>query len=310
MKTPSVRIGTRGSPLALAQAHEVRDRLAAAHPGLDAASVGIIVIRTTGDRMLAGPLADIGGKGLFTKEIEDALLGGEIDLAVHSMKDVPTALPGGLAIACLLPREDPRDAFISAKAPTLAALPAGAVIGTASLRRRALLLHRRRDLTVIPFRGNVNTRLRKLADGEADATLLAYAGLRRLGRAGDATEVLATADMLPAVCQGAIGIECRADDGATRDLLAPINDPPTAVRVAAERALLAGLDGSCRTPIAALAELDGGAVSLRAQIVRPDGSELLEASRHGTAADAVGMGRDAAEELRANAGPGFFDDAG
>ncbi len=224
------------------------------------------------------------------------------------MKDVPTDLPAGLMIDCILPREDPRDAFISPAAPSLAALPPGAVVGTSSLRRRAILLNRRPDLTVITFRGNVNTRLRKLGDGEADATLLALAGLRRLAMEDAVTEVIEPEDMLPAVCQGAIGIECRRDDDATRDLLAKIADPASGVRVAAERALLAGLDGSCRTPIAALAELDGDALSLRALIARSDGSEVLEAARTGNAADAAALGADAADELRGRAGPGFLDE--
>ncbi len=304
-----IRIGTRGSPLALAQAHETRDRLAAAHAGLAAEdAIEIVVFSTAGDRMQSGPLSEAGGKGLFTKEIEDALLRGDVHMAVHSMKDVPTDLPPGLVIDCILPREDPRDAFISPVAPSLAALPPGAVVGTASLRRRAILLNRRPDLTVIPFRGNVNTRLRKLGEGEADATLLALAGLRRLGMEDAATAVLAPEDMLPAVCQGAIGIECRDGDDATRELLAKIADRPSGVRVAAERALLAGLDGSCRTPIAALAELDGDKLSLRALIARPDGSEVLETARAGKAGDAVALGADAAEELRGRAGPGFFDE--
>ena len=303
-----IRIGTRGSPLALAQAGETRDRLVAAWPDIAPEAVTIEVIRTTGDRMQQGPLAEIGGKGLFTKEIEEALLAGRIDLAVHSMKDVPTALPDGLGIFCYLPREDPRDAFISPRAASLAELPAGAVVGTASLRRRALILNRRPDLEVRTFRGNVETRLRKLAEGEADATLLAYAGLRRLGRAGDVTAVLEPSDMLPAVCQGAIGIECRTDSTRTRDLLAPLNHAETETRAAAERALLAGLDGSCRTPIAALAEIAGDRLSLRAQIVRPDGSELLEATRQADPEDAARAGTDAAAELRGRAGPGFFAD--
>jgi len=304
-----IRIGTRGSPLALAQAHETRDRLAAAHAGLAAEdAIEIVVFRTKGDQMQSGPLSEIGGKGLFTKEIEDALLRGDVHMAVHSMKDVPTDLPAGLMIDCILPREDPRDAFISPAAPSLAALPPGAVVGTSSLRRRAILLNRRPDLTVITFRGNVNTRLRKLGDGEADATLLALAGLRRLAMEDAVTEVIEPEDMLPAVCQGAIGIECRRDDDATRDLLAKIADPASGVRVAAERALLAGLDGSCRTPIAALAELDGDALSLRALIARSDGSEVLEAARTGNAADAAALGADAADELRGRAGPGFLDE--
>ncbi len=309
--TARLKIGTRGSPLALAQAHETRDRLAAAHGELGAAgAIEIVVIRTSGDRLQSGLLAELGGKGLFTKEIEDALMADSIDIAVHSMKDVPSRLPDGLDIACVLPREDPRDAFLSAAAPSLAELPDGAVVGTASLRRKAILLNRRPDLKVVPFRGNVNTRLRKLADREVDATLLAVAGLNRLGMADAATEILSPDDMLPAVCQGAIGIECRASDDATRRLLEPIHHVPSALRAAAERALLVGLDGSCRTPIAALAELDGDAVSLRGLVIRPDGSEIIETTRRGAAAQAQALGRDAGEELKRRAGPDFFADGG
>ncbi len=307
--TASLRIGTRGSPLALAQARETRDRLAAANHALAAPdAVEIVVIQTSGDRFQSGPLAELGGKGLFTKEIEDALLSGSIDIAVHSMKDVPSRLPDGLDITCVLPREDPRDAFLSAAAPSLAALPKGAVVGTASLRRKAILLNRRPDLEVVPIRGNVDTRMRKLAEGEVDATVLAVAGLKRLGKADAATEILTPEDMLPAVCQGAIGIECRTADDATRTLLEPIDDAPTARRVAAERALLAGLDGSCRTPIAALAEIVDGGIRLRALIARTDGGGMVETERFGGEADAEAMGKDAADELRRRAGPDYLVD--
>ncbi len=307
--TARLRIGTRGSPLALAQAHETRDRLAAAHDGLAAPdAIDIVVIRTSGDRLQSGLLADLGGKGLFTKEIEDALRSGSIDIAVHSMKDVPSLLPDGLAIDCVLPREDPRDAFLSVSAPSLAGLPPGAVVGTASLRRKAILLNRRPDLRVAPLRGNVQTRMRKLADGEVDATLLAMAGLNRLAMAHEATEVLSTDDMLPAACQGAIGIECRLADDDAISLLAPIHDADSGRRVAAERALLAGLDGSCRTPIAALAEISDGGMRLRALIARTDGGGMVETERAGAEADAEAMGRDAAAELRHCAGPEYFTD--
>ena len=300
-----LRIGTRGSPLALAQAGEVRDRLLTAHPGL--APPEIVVIKTTGDRITQRPLAELGGKGLFTKEIEEALLCGAIDVAVHSMKDVPTALPGGLVIACLLPREDPRDALISREATTLGALPADAVIGTASLRRTAQLLRVQPGFRVVNLRGNVGTRIRKIAEGAADATLLALAGLRRLGLADHARAVLEPDEMLPAVAQGAIGIECRADDEPIHAALAPLNHTETATCIAAERGLLAALDGSCRTPIAALATPTPAAeVSLRAMILRPDGSEAHETTRRGAAGEAAAMGRDAGEELKARAGPDFF----
>ncbi len=307
--TVKLRIATRGSPLALAQANEVRDRLAAAHDSLaEPGAIDINVIHTTGDRMQSGPLSEIGGKGLFTREIEEALLEGRADIAVHSMKDVPTWLPDGLVIGCLLPREDPRDAFISTRAATPAALPEGAVVGTASLRRRAILLNRRPDLRVVNFRGNVETRLDKLSAGEVDATLLAVAGLNRLGKADRITAILEVDDMLPAVCQGAIGIELRADDDSMAQWLAPLNDAATAACVDAERALLAALDGSCRTPIAALAEIAGDTLSLRGLIVRPDGSELIETARTGAVGDSARLGRDAGEELRRRGGEGFFSD--
>jgi hydroxymethylbilane synthase len=264
------------------------------------------VIRTTGDRIQARPLAEIGGKGLFTKEIEEALLDGRADIAVHSMKDVPTWLPDGLVIAAVLKREDPRDALILRKAGGLDALARGAVVGTASLRRQAILLNRRPDLRVVPFRGNVETRIAKLEAGEVDATLLAAAGLNRLGLGGRASAILTPAEMLPAVCQGTIGIECRADDAKTRDLLSRIDDAPTAAAAACERAFLAALDGSCRTPIAGLAEIDGDALAFHGMIVRPDGSEALEDRRAGAAADAAALGRAAGDALRGRAGKGFF----
>jgi len=304
-QTP-LRIGTRGSPLALAQAHETRDRLMAAH-GLPADAFAVEVIKTTGDRVLDRALSEIGGKGLFTKEIEEALIAGAIDLAVHSMKDMPTVLPDGLAILALLPREDVRDAFVSHAHDAVAALPTGAVVGTSSLRRRAQLLHRRPDLRVVEFRGNVQTRLKKLADGVAEATFLACAGLRRLGMAEVIRAEIAVDEMLPAVAQGAIGIEARAGDDRVAALLAPIACADTATRLAAERAFLAGLDGSCRTPIGGLAELRDGAVWLRGEIIRPDGAERHATERRGPAADAAAMGADAAAELRARGGPGFFD---
>ncbi len=308
-QTPRLRLGTRGSPLALAQANEVRARLAGADPELGAeGAVEIVVITTTGDTIQDRTLADIGGKGLFTKEIEEALLAGRIDAAVHSMKDVPTWLPEGLEISTILPREDPRDALFSAGGQDLAGLPAGSVVGTASLRRQAQVLLARPDLKVVPFRGNVQTRLRKLAEGEVDATLLAMAGLNRLGLSGKVSAVLAPEEMLPAVAQGAIGLEIRRDDAVTRRTLAALDDPDSAVRVAAERACLAGLDGSCRTPIAAFAELEAGGAELRlrALVALPDGSQAHRAERRGPASEAVALGRDAGAALRAAAGPAFF----
>ncbi|HVJ54845.1 MAG TPA: hydroxymethylbilane synthase [Aliidongia sp.] len=298
-------IGTRGSPLALAQANEVRTCLLAAFPALD---IDISVIRTTGDSITDRTLAAIGGKGLFTKEIEQALLDGTIDIAVHSMKDVPTVLPEGLIIDCFLPREDPRDGFFSSSGSSLESLPSGAVIGTASLRRQAQILHARPDLSVVPLRGNVDTRLRKLADGVVDATLLAVAGLKRLGHAEKITQIVPPETMLPAVAQGAIGIERRERDERVATYLAALNDTATATRVSAERTLLATLDGSCKTPIAALAEFTSDrSLWLRALIVRPDGTRQFETERSGDPADAARMGREAGEELRRRAGADFFD---
>ena len=310
MHSPLLRIGTRGSPLALAQAHEVRDRLAAACPELSAPdAIAITVIRTTGDAITDRTLSAIGGKGLFTKEIEQALLDGTIDLAVHSMKDVPTFQPDGLVVDGFLEREDPRDAFFARDAKSLAELPPGAVVGTASLRRQAQVLSARPDLRVVPFRGNVETRLGKLASGGVDATLLAVAGLNRLGKADRIGAILTPEEMLPAVAQGAIGLERRSADDQAARWLAAITDTPTALRVAAERALLATLDGSCKTPIAALAEFQhDGRLRLRALIVRPDGTERHATERIGDAADAVRLGNDSGAELRSQAGPGFFDD--
>lgn len=309
---PPLRIGTRGSPLALAQAGETRQRLAAAFPELAApGAMETVVIRTTGDMVQDRTLAEIGGKGLFTKEIDEALLAGGIDIAVNSMKDVPTWLPDGIVVGALLEREDPRDAFIGRRVADLAALPAGSVVGTASLRRQAQILHLRPDLRVVPLRGNVETRLRKLAEGAADATLLAIAGLNRLDKAAAATSLMSTEEMLPAVAQGAIGITCRADHEKTRDLLSVLNHAATAARVGAERAFLEVLDGSCKTPIAALAEVEaGGMLSFRGLLALPDGSGVLRVERRGNAVDAVELGRAAGEELRRAADPRFLAAAG
>jgi hydroxymethylbilane synthase len=303
-----LRIGTRGSPLALAQASETRSRLVAAYPLLAGdGMIEIIVIRTTGDAIQDRPLLEIGGKGLFTKEIDEALLDRRIDIAVNSMKDVPTWLPDGIVVAALLEREDVRDAFISIKARDIAGLAAGSVVGTSSLRRQAQILHTRPDLTVVPLRGNVETRLGKLAAGECDATLLAVAGLVRLGRVDAITSFLSTEAMLPAVAQGAIGITSRTDDVAAREFLDAINHRPTAVRVAAERAFLEALDGSCNTPIGGLAAFESSdTLRLRGLVVTPDGVVLLQTTRKGPVADAVAMGRDAGKELLQRAGPRFF----
>jgi hydroxymethylbilane synthase len=300
-----LRIGTRGSPLALAQAHMVRDALAAAH-GFDPAGIEIVTIRTSGDRIQDRPLGDVGGKGLFTKEIEDALLAGEVDLAVHSAKDLTTILPQGLMVAACLPREDARDAFISRKAASLAALAKGATLGTASLRREAQVRRLRPDLNVVPLRGNVETRIRKLEEGAMDATILALAGLKRLGRADAATAILEPRDFLPAVGQGAIAIQARENDEVTREALAAINHPATITALVAERAFLEVLDGSCRTPIGGHAVVANDRLQLRGMIIRPDGSEAHEAAREGSVRDAAALGADAGRELKAKGGTHFF----
>jgi hydroxymethylbilane synthase len=305
-----LRIGTRGSPLALAQATMVQTQLASAHGlvehGVPAEAFELKIIRTTGDVIQDRPLSEVGGKGLFTKEIEEALIAGEIDLAVHSAKDLPTLLPPGLAIVSVLPREDPRDVFISRKAKTLRALAEGATVGTASLRRQALIKRLRPDLKVVTFRGNVETRLRKLDEGVVDATLLALAGLRRLGLAEAATAILDTEEFLPAVGQGIVALEARADDARTRAMLDRINSPDDATALAAERAFLTVLDGSCRTPIAGHAKIAAGRVSFRGLIAKPDGSHVFETTREGTAAQASALGHDAGRELKERAGAGFF----
>ena len=313
MTQPLLRIGTRGSPLALAQARETRDRLAAADPDLAApGACEIVVIRTTGDRVRDRALAEVGGKGLFTKEIEAALAEVRIDLAVHSMKDVPTWLPDGLEIAAVLPREDPRDAFLSPHGRRIADLPQGAVFGTASLRRQAQVLALRPDLTCVLLRGNVDTRLKKLAAGEVDATMLAVAGLKRLARDGEAHAALDPDEILPAVGQGAIGLEVRSDDRRTRDLVSLVNDPASACQIAAERACLAVLDGSCRTPIGVLAEPtpDSPGLRLRALVAEPDGSLVYRSEASGPAretAEAEALGHAVGGELRRLAGEAFFE---
>ena len=301
----TLRIGTRGSPLALAQAHETRERLMAAH-GLAEDRFEIVVIKTTGDAVQDRALSEIGGKGLFTKEIEEALLDGSIDIAVHSMKDMPTALPAGLELSTYLPREDVRDAFISRQYTSLDDLPKGAVVGTSSLRRRSQLLAHRPDLHVVEFRGNVQTRLRKLDEGVALASFLACAGLNRLGLS-DIAHPIAPEAMLPAVAQGAIGIEQRIGDKPISALLAPLDHAETRLQLAAERAFLAALDGSCRTPIAALATRSGDLIQLRGEILRPDGSIRHAGAWDCQPEDAAKMGHAAGEELKRRAGPGFLD---
>jgi hydroxymethylbilane synthase len=301
--TPStIRIGTRGSPMALAQTRLIRDRLAAAHPGLAApGAIEIVVITAMGDQVLDRPLADIGGKGLFTKEIDQALLDHRIDLAVHSLKDVETFIPAGLTIACVPPRDDPRDAFLSPVAASLGELPAGARVGTSSLRRQAQVLMVRPDLQVVPLRGNANTRLRKLAEGQCDATLLAICGLRRIDLESEARCVLPVSEMLPAVAQGALGVECRQEDEALIEMLSPLRCPVSTACVETERALLAALDGSCRTPVAALAEIEGDELRLRGFLAAPDGRLHWSVEHRGSAKDALAVGTEAGRELRAAA---------
>ncbi|WP_227268304.1 hydroxymethylbilane synthase [Roseobacter weihaiensis] len=301
-----LKIGTRGSPLAMAQAYETRGRLMQAFD-LPEEAFSIVVIKVTGDAIQDRPLKDIGGKGLFTREIEEDLLSEKIDIAVHSMKDMPTIQPDGLILDTYLPREDVRDAFVSPTLTDLADLAKGAVVGTSSLRRRAQLLNRRPDLHVVEFRGNVQTRLKKLSEGVAECTFLAAAGLNRLKMSDVPATPIDADDMLPAIAQGAIGIERRIADENTARMLAAIHDTETGQRLAAERSLLLTLDGSCETPIAGLAELKGGQLHLRGEVLRPDGSEALAGERTGAIRDGVTMGRDLAEELLQRAGPDFFD---
>jgi hydroxymethylbilane synthase len=289
--------------MALAQTHLVRDRLAAAHPTLAApGAMEVIPVTTVADKVLDRPLAEIGGKGLFTKELEQALLDRRIDIAVHSMKDVETWLPDGLTIGCILARDDVRDALLSHRAESLAKLPAGSRVGTSSLRRSAQVLMQRPDLRIVPLRGNANTRIRKLADGECDATLLALAGLQRIGLADQAKDIISPDVMLPAVAQGALGIECRAEDADVRALLAPLACPLTTACISAERAFLAALDGTCRTPVAALATIQNDRMRLRTMLFTPDGKWHWEARREGAITDAVALGDDAGHAVRAEAG--------
>ncbi|MBD3665269.1 hydroxymethylbilane synthase [Sulfitobacter sp. TSTF-M16] len=301
-----LNIGTRGSPLALAQAHETRERLAKAF-NLPFEAFTIVVIKTTGDKVLDRPLKEIGGKGLFTREIEEDLTAGRIDIAVHSMKDMPTLQPEGLILDTYLPREDVRDAFVSPRANGLEDLAAGTVVGTSSLRRKAQLKLRRPDLEVVEFRGNLQTRLQKLDNGVAEATFLAMAGLNRLSLDEVPKTPIETGVMLPAVAQGAIGIERRMDDRRTADMLAAIHDGPTGQRLAAERAFLATLDGSCETPIAGLAELEGETIYLRGEVLRPDGSEAIDDQMRCAVEDGAEAGQEMATKLLAQAGPAFFD---
>lgn len=301
-----LKIGTRGSPLALWQAHEVRRCLMVAFE-LPESAFEIVVIKVTGDQIQDKALKEIGGKGLFTREIEEALLDGGIDIAVHSMKDMPTVQPEGLVLDCYLPRADVRDGFVSPHVGRLMDLPEGAVVGSSSLRRRAQLRLRRPDLQLVEFRGNVQTRMKKLEDGVAVATFLAMAGLTRLGMAHVARSAIDPDEMLPAVAQGAIGVERRLADDRVAAMLAAIHDHDTGIRLAAERGFLARLDGSCETPIAGLAELSGGTIRLRGEILRPDGSEVIAGERRGGLSEAAALGESLADELLAQAPKGFFD---
>jgi len=306
MQTTVLKIGSRGSPLALAQAHETRARLMAAH-NLPEEAFPVEAITTSGDRIQDRSLAEAGGKGLFTKELEDALLSGRIDIAVHSSKDMPTMLPEGLELSAFLPREDPRDAFIGVAAKSILELPEGATVGSSSLRRQALILRMRPDLKVVTFRGNVQTRLRKLHDGIADGTILALAGLKRLGLQSIATDVMPSEQFPPAPGQGAICIESRSEDARVKKMLAPINHLPTAQALACERAFLAALDGSCRTPIAGHATIDGDRLAFKGVILSPDGKRSYNTASDGLAADAAEIGKAAGEKLRRNAGAHFFE---
>jgi len=305
-----VRIGTRGSPLALAQAYETRKRLIANFPELEEdGAIEICVMKTQGDMILDKSLMELGGKGLFTKELDTALLGDEVDICVHSMKDVPTWLPDGTVLPCNLPREDTNDAFITSNGEIkkIADLPDHSVIGTASLRRQSQILSQNPTLKCVNFRGNVQTRLRKLDDGVVDATLLAIAGLKRMEMQDCATAVLDWDEMLPAVAQGAIGIQCRSDDERSLKLIDALNCMDTHVCVNCERSFLEALDGNCKTPIAGQARIVDGKIVFRGLIAMPDGSLKYETEATGEIADAVEIGRKAGEELKAQAGEKFFE---
>ncbi len=294
---PQLKLGTRGSPLALAQARETRERLCAAHR-LAPEDIEIVVITTTGDMVRDRPLSEIGGKGLFTKELDEALMSRDIDFAVHSMKDLPAQFPEGIALAAVLPREDPRDAFLSSKAKSPDELKHGSVLGSSSVRRTAQMLRLRPDLKPVQFRGNVETRLRKLSEGVADATFLACAGLNRLGLSQHIAMPMPVDVMLPAVAQGAIGIAARMEDEVTHTVLKAIGHEPSAIAVACERAFLQALDGSCRTPLAGHAVLDGETLKFRGHALTLDGAHCFETTREGPLSDAARMGLDAGLEVK------------
>ena len=301
-----LRIGTRGSPLALAQAYETRKRLTNAL-NISEDSFEIVVISTSGDRILDRPLKEVGGKGLFTKEIEQDMLDRKIDIAVHSMKDMPVEQPDGLTLGCYLPREDVRDAFVSSRYKNVNELPSGSKVGTSSLRRKAQLKFSRPDLEVVEFRGNVQTRLKKLKDGVATCTFLAMAGLNRLGLEEVAKSTMNPNEMLPAIAQGAIGIEWREEDRQISDILQKIPHEETGQRLNTERAFLAELDGSCQTPIAGLAIIEGSSLKFTGQVLRTDGSESISETAFGDIEDGPRLGREMAQKILSQAGPEFFD---
>ncbi len=303
--TARLRVGSRGSPLALVQARTVRARLAVTL-GVNEEAIELVIIRTSGDAIQDRPLAEVGGKGLFTKEIEEALLDGRIDLAVHSAKDMPTVLPAGLMLAASLEREDPRDVFLSRKALSLAELLQGATLGTASLRRQAIAKRARPDLRVVPLRGNVETRLHKLDAGEIDATILALAGMKRLGLTQHATKIMSAEEFLPAVAQGAIGIETREHDTRTRELLARIDHADTSTAIACERAFLAVLDGSCKTPIGGHADIAGDTIHFSGLLAHPDGKPFCEYKTDGPRADAIKIGVEAGRHIKREAPRGLI----
>ncbi|MCY4304009.1 MAG: hydroxymethylbilane synthase [Aestuariivita sp.] len=309
LKLPSplapLKIGTRGSPLALAQANEAATRIINTFQ-LPIEAIEIVIVKVMGDVIQDRPLREIGGKGLFTREIEEDLLANKIDIAVHSMKDMPVEQPPGLILNTYLPREDVRDAFVSLDFNSISELPDGATIGTSSLRRKAQILNKRPDLNIVEFRGNVQTRLRKLSEGIANCTFLAMAGLKRLDLEDDHCHPIHSDEMLPAVAQGAIGIERRATDLNTAHLLEAVHDKATEQSIATERAFLAELDGSCATPIAGLAELNGTHLRLRGEILRPDGSDLLSDDTSGSISDGPKIGKEMAEKLLSLADPNFF----
>jgi len=311
--TSLLRIGARGSKLSLTQTGLVRDALALAL-GAESEAIEIVPITTSGDRLQDGRLIEAGGKGLFTKELDEALRDGRIDLAVHSLKDLPTHLPADIALACVPAREDPRDAFVSLKARTLAELPAGAIVGTASLRRQAQTLHARSDLQIVTLRGNVDTRLTKLERGDADATFLALAGLKRLGLEDRATSLVDPSKTPPAACQGALAITTRSDDPRVRDAVIQLEDDAARIEIEAERAFLSALDGSCRTPISTLARVDGSILTFVGETLTPDGKRCWRRNASITLAEdalnhARTLGDRLGQEIKDEAGDAIVMDA-